>query len=195
MLLAAIFLGLCFAKGNWQLQYRVQFTSEILLLEMKPKGFDFFYSCLDKFSVRFQNCTHIDIIPSCLFMFLGFFFLSISNHFTFIYLPVFHYAHHIASLSHFTTLLCSFFIVLFFFPITPFISIFYPSSSACSLMPPFNPASHMLLFCLSALTVSLAGLGNSVLCAPLSCGELFNQHDMGLYSYVNWNYTLQNTVF
>lgn len=59
---------------------------------------------------------------------------------------------------------------------------------------PSTPASHMLLFCLSAVTVSLAGLGNNVLCAPLSLGELFSQHDVRLHSYVNWNYKLQNTV-
>lgn len=39
--LAVIFLGLCFAKENWQLQYREQCTSERLLLEMKAMRFYF----------------------------------------------------------------------------------------------------------------------------------------------------------
>lgn len=43
----------------------------------------------------------------------------------------------------------------------------------------------MLLFSLSAVTVSLAGLANSVQCALLRHGELFSQQDTG--------YTLMST--
>lgn len=65
--------------------------------------------------------------------------------------------------------------------------------------PPQRPnshsqGSHMLLLCLSAVTVSVAGLGNNVQRAPLSCCELFSQRDTRLRSYVNWNYELRNAA-
>lgn len=99
------------------------------------------------------------------------------------------------SSAHFTSMLCSFFI----HPrssCSPFISVLSPSSSVVLLdVPPLpTAASHMLLFRLGAVTVSVAGLGNNVPRAPLSCSELFRQHNMRLHSYVNWNYKLQNTV-
>lgn len=78
----------------------------------------------------------------------------------------------------------------------PFSSVFFVFLCVCvcgSMVPPL-PDSHML-FCLSAMTtVSLEGLGNNVLRAPLCSGELFSQLDRRLHSYVNQNCTLWNIV-
>lgn len=57
------------------------------------------------------------------------------------------------------------------FPLLP-IHLHTLSISLCVMPPsPSSPPSRMLLFSLSAVTLSLAGLGNSVQCALLSCGE------------------------
>lgn len=198
--------GLCFAKGNWQLQYRVQYTSERLLLEMKGKGF--------YFSQQFGRSFLLDFtIPCCFFLYLRFFF-DVLIVLSFIYLPIFHNANQLtgASLFVFHTFQVPSFLIHLFFLFSPFhiLALLIFHSSVFPLqpihlhtlsmflcvqldVPPPPILPHMLLFSLSAVTVSL--LGNSVQVAWLSCDELFSQEDIRLYTLMSTgNYKLQNTV-
>lgn len=224
--LAVIFLGLCFAKGYWQLQYRVQYTSERLLLEMKAKVFYFSQQFARHFLWYFRPALSLSQFPfvCCFSLYLRFLTLDIIRTHTYL-----------SSLLY----ICLTFIsqssilpikqsISFCFScisgelishssIFPLHSISHPFSAHFSFIcfssathsspythhlplcvawwpSPSKPPSHMLFFSLCAVTVSLAGLGNSVWCALLSHGELFSQQDMRVHSYVNWNYKLQNTV-
>ena len=173
--LAVIFLGLCFAKGDWQLQHRVQYTSERLLLEMKAEGF-FSSRQFGRHFLRLQTCTHIITIPSWLFSPFEVLFLTLlmslllNIYLTFIYLPIFHKAHQkvhflcfsrfsrfphfsficFASSVHFTSLLCSFFIHLFFLH-NPFISILSISLCVQLDVPPLPIHPHTCCYSLSVL--------------------------------------------
>lgn len=77
--LAVIFLGLCFAKGYWQLQYRVQYTSERLLLEMKAKVFYFSQQFARHFLWYFRPALSLSQFPfvCCFSLYLRFLTLNI----------------------------------------------------------------------------------------------------------------------
>lgn len=176
-----IFGALFFAKGNWQLQYRVQYTSEGLLLEMKAKGFLISPCSLDVIlneTSDLQSLCHTSR-SSLSSAFEASFLVLLSSLLLFIRQsstvpmktsasllrfprfsgsPSFLIHLFFPSAVHFTSTLRSFLIHRSFL-CGPFISLSVPSPF------PAQP-SHMLLSSLGAETASLAGLGNGAQRAP-----------------------------
>lgn len=157
VLLAVLFLGLCFVKGNWQLQYRVQYTSERLLLEMKAKGFRFLLTVWTNFLWDFRPALTLSEFQSFLtLLFSSLLFIClcsitpikqcISFVFHAFHLPLFLIHLFFSSSVHFTSMFCSFFIHLLFL-CNPFISMLSPSPSVCSSMSlPFHSSlTHVVI--------------------------------------------------
>lgn len=95
-------------------------------------------------------------------------------------------------------------VVVFLFPSANHSSPYSPRPPLCckldahpppSASPTSTFKSHTCCYSVSVLWQCLwQGLGNNVQRAPLSCCELFSQHDTRLRSYVNWNYELRNAA-
>ncbi len=173
--------------GSFSIECNTQVRDYYWRWKMKAKGFYF----SEQFGCNFL-CDFRPALTYHNFQFLKFFLTLIVL--TFIYLPhcyffaIFHDAHqtvHLHCFSRFSGSLIShssvFPLQSISFPCSAHFS-FICFSSATHSSPsslhlplcaawcpsPSNPPSHMLLFSLSAVTVSLAGLGNSVQCALLS---------------------------
>lgn len=126
--------GALFCEGELAASYWVPHTSERLLLEMKAKGFYFSQQFGRHFLWDFRPALALSQFPVVVFcLYLRFFWNTVL---TFVYLPIFHNAHQTPHLLcflcfsgspishssiffssvHFPSMVCSFFIHLFFPP-------------------------------------------------------------------------------